>query len=63
MYSIRSTVFGIATTLRAGRYDDLVPVRASLSFLIQSVMTACGAQTTYCTRGSGALPELRWVGA
>ena len=53
MFSIRSNVLGIATTLRAGRCWDLVPVWARDSFFSNTHnMTACGAQTVYCTRGT-----------
>jgi hypothetical protein len=51
-------LFSIANTLRAGRYDDRVPVGASISIFIQSVITASGAQTKYCTRGAEPLHEL-----
>jgi hypothetical protein len=63
MYSMRSSLFGMATTLRAGRLDDLVPVLAKVSFIFQNCMTASGAQTTYCKRSVEAHPELRWLGA
>jgi hypothetical protein len=54
---------GIATKLRAERFGDLVPVRARVSFLLQNIMTASGEKTAYCTMYSGALLEVRRVGA
>ena len=68
MYSLRSSVFGIATTLRTGRSGDLLSVRAIDSFLLQNVMTDSRAQTSSYTMGTAApsLPsccEIKMSGA
>ena len=50
-------MFGIVT----GRFVDLVPVWAIIALLLQNIITASGAQTAYCTRGTGG-PSSRKAG-
>lgn len=59
MYSIGSNVFGIATALRTGRSGDPVPVRARVSFLLQMIMTDCGAHTAAFIMGTGSFLEVK----
>jgi hypothetical protein len=46
-------VLGMAITLRNEGSGDLVPVRARVSFLLQNIMTALGAETAHCAMGTG----------
>ena len=57
MYSTRSNVLSIATTMRAGRLADFVPVGAIVSLLHQNIMTASGAEKPTGQGVPGALPD------
>jgi hypothetical protein len=63
MYSICSIVFGIATTLRAGRFGDLVPVRARISFLSPKYLDRpWGQNRLLCNWYRGPLMRYSWWG-
>ena len=55
-------MFGISTTLRAGRSGDLVSLRETLSFLLPKIVTSSGAQTASSTMGTLSHLEVRRSG-
>ena len=50
------SVVGIATTLRAGRSEDLIPMGARFSAPVQ---TGPGAHPASCTMGTGSFPRVK----
>jgi hypothetical protein len=56
-------VLGIETTLRAASSGELVSVWTIVSFLFQDIKTACGAETSSCTTGTGVTSLGKAVGA
>ena len=58
-----SNMLDIETTLRAGSSGVLVSVWAMVSFLFQNTKTACGAEASSCTMGTGVTSLGKAVGA